>query len=463
MDDVNEGDRNQAEGPQGTGAPAGPVEPTQPHWWPGAIGATTPPEGGGAAPTGEPTGQWPAGWDQPAARWAPPREPARPTRSPAVPIALILAALVLIAAGVVIGHGLWTRTVGSARPIPSTQPTTPQSPSENPGSSGPTNAGAIASQVDPGLVDINTTLSYQQAEGAGTGMVLTPSGEVLTNNHVIEGATNISVTDIGNGRTYGATVVGYDVTRDLAIIQLQGASNLKTVSTGDSSQLSVGDKVVGVGNAQGRGGTPSYAGGTVTALNQTITASDALDGSRQLSGLIESSTYIQPGDSGGPVVNQDGQVVAMDTAAAAGFAGFQSGGSPSYSIPINEAITVSKQIEAGRSSSTVHIGATAFLGVQISASNSPGVGSGIGGFSPQTPPTNGVVVAAVLSGEPAEQAGMVAGDVIIKVGNVSVDSPSALTDALLAYHPGGKVQIYWTDTSGQAQSAIVQLASGPPQ
>jgi S1-C subfamily serine protease len=375
-----------------------------------------------------------------------------------VPIALILAALILIAAGVVIGHGLWTRTVGSARPIPSTQPTTPQSPS-----SGPTNAGAIASQVDPSLVDINTTLSYQQAEGAGTGMVLTPGGEILTNNHVIEGATNISVTDIGNGRTYGATVVGYDVTRDLAIIQLQGASNLHTVSIGDSSKLSVGDKVVGIGNAQGRGGTPSYAGGTVTALNQTITASDALDGSRQLSGLVESSTYIQPGDSGGPVVNQNGQVVAMDTAAAAGFAGFQSGGSPSYSIPINEAITVFKQIEVGRSSSTVHIGATAFLGVQVSASNTPGIGGGIGGFSPQTPPTNGVVVAAVLSGDPAEQAGMVAGDVITKVGSVSVDSPSALTDALLAYHPGVKVQISWTDTSGQSQSATVQLASGPPQ
>jgi S1-C subfamily serine protease len=430
----------------------GPASPSESNWWPGAAGATTPPDQSGD----EATSEWPSAWDPARAQWAPPRYQAQRSGSAAGPIALVLAALVLLAAGVVIGHGLWTRTVGSiSLPPRMLQPT---SPSAVPGSSGPADAGTIASKVDPSLVDINTTLSYQQAAGAGTGMVLTPNGEVLTNNHVIEGETGISVTDVGNGRTYGATVVGYDVTADVAILQLQGASNLQTVSLGNSSDVKIGEKVVAIGNAEGRGGTPSYAGGEITALNQTITASDALEGSRQLTGLIESSAYIQPGDSGGPVVNDNGQVIAMDTAASEGFAGFESGGSPSYSIPINEAMAVARQVESGHSSSTVHIGPTAFLGIQVEANP-----LGPGGFGVQAPPINGVFVASVLAGEPAAQAGITAGDVITSVGGAHVSSPSTLTAVLGNYHPGNKVQVDWTNPSGQQQSAIIQLASGPPQ
>jgi S1-C subfamily serine protease len=430
----------------------GPASPSQSNWWPGAAGATTPPDHSGE----EATSEWPSTGDPARAQWAPPRYKPQRSGSAVGPIALVLAALLLLAAGVVIGHGLWTRTVGSASlPPRMIQPT---SPTAVPGSSGPADAATIASRVDPSLVDINTTLSYQQAAGAGTGMVLTPTGEVLTNNHVIEGETGISVTDVGNGRTYDATVVGYDVTADVAILQLQGASNLKTVSLGNSSNVTVGEKVVAIGNAEGRGGTPSYAGGEVTALNQTITASDALEGSRQLTGLIESSAYIQPGDSGGPVVNDNGQVIAMDTAASEGFAGFESGGSPSYSIPINEAMAVARQVESGHSSSTVHVGPTAFLGIQVEANP-----FGPGGFGVQTPPINGVFVASVLAGEPAAQAGIAAGDVITSVGGAHVSSPSTLTAVLGNYHPGNKVQVDWTDPSGQQQSAMIQLASGPPQ
>ena len=146
-------------------------------------------------------------------------------------------------------------------------------------------------------------------------MVLSSDGKVLTNNHVISGATSISVTDIGNGKTYSAKVVGYDRTHDVAVLQLQNASGLQTTPLGDSSKVSVGDSVVGVGNAGGVGGTPSAAAGTVTALNQTITASDDGNGtSEQLSGLIQVNADIQPGDSGGSLVNSQGQVVGIDTA-----------------------------------------------------------------------------------------------------------------------------------------------------
>ena len=240
------------------------------------------------------------------------------------------------------------------------------------GSSGPSDASAIAAKVDPGLVDINTTLGYSQEQAAGTGIVLSSNGVVLTNNHVIDGATTISVTDVGNQKTYTASVVGYDRTGDVAVLQLHNASGLTTANLGNSSNASVGQDVVGIGNAGGTGGTPSAAGGTVTALNQSITASDEGDGtSEQLSGLIETNANIQPGDSGGALVNTSGQVLGMDTAASAGFSfqsNDQSSGTQGYAIPINTALNIARAIEAGSSSTTVHIGETAFLGVEISPS-----------------------------------------------------------------------------------------------
>ena len=175
----------------------------------------------------------------------------------------------------------------------------------------------IAARVDPGLVDVVSTDGDQQATAAGTGIVLSASGLVLTNNHVINGATAIKVTDIGNGRTYTAKVVGYDASHDVAVIQLQNASGLTTASLGNSSTVQSGDSVVALGNAGGKGGTPSVAAGTVTGLNQSITASDDLSGaSEQLTGLIQTNADIQPGDSGGSLVNSYGQVIGIDTAAS---------------------------------------------------------------------------------------------------------------------------------------------------
>jgi S1-C subfamily serine protease len=135
-------------------------------------------------------------------------------------------------------------------------------------------AAQIASRVDPAVVDVTSTLGYEQATAKGTGIVLTSNGEILTNNHVINGATSISVTDIGNGKTYKATVVGYDESHDIAVLQLTGASGLTVATTGDSGSAAVGDDVVALGNAGGAGGTPAVASGVVTALNQAITASD---------------------------------------------------------------------------------------------------------------------------------------------------------------------------------------------
>ena len=341
------------------------------------------------------------------------------------------------------------------------------------GGSGPSDASAIAAKVDPGLVDINTTLGYAQQQAAGTGIVISSNGVILTNNHVINGATKISVTDVGNQKTYTAKVVGYDRSHDIAVLQLQNASGLQTAALSTSS-ASVGQDVVGVGNAGGTGGTPSAAGGTVTALNQSITASDQGDGtSEQLNGLIETNADIQPGDSGGALVNTSGQVLGVDTAASAGYSfqfNGQSQGNQGFAIPISTALSIARQIEAGNSSSTVHIGETAFLGVEINPQGSSGSGdnSGFGGvFGGNSGNTgssvSGASVAGVVTNEPAQEAGIAQGDVITSVGGKSIDSANALTSAMLTYHPGDKVSISWTDGSGQNHTATVQLSSGPPQ
>jgi S1-C subfamily serine protease len=414
------------------------------------------------------------------------------------------AAVLALAAGVGIGHVAWTSSPSTPTAAPASgtspsngsgSPSSPGSgsaPSGSSGSSGPGDVSAIASKVDPGLVDIDTTLGFQQEEAAGTGIVLTSNGEIVTNNHVIDGATTISVTDIGNGKTYSASVVGYNRTKDIAVLQLHDASGLQTATIGDSSNASVGEDVVGIGNAGGTGGTPSAAGGTVTALNQAITASDEGDGSsEQLTGLIETNANIMPGDSGGSLVNTAGVVLGIDTAASAGFS-FQSSGQSSgnqgYAIPINTAITIAKQIEAGTASSTVHIGATAFLGVEVaqttcSSGGSSGVGgggfgggsfgggsgfSGGSGFGEGSEgsgntASSGALICSVVTSSPAQEGGLAEGDTITSLNGQAVATPTALTNLIEPFHPGDKVTIGWTDASGQSHTASVDLSSGPPQ
>jgi S1-C subfamily serine protease len=350
----------------------------------------------------------------------------------------------------------------------------------------PLSASQIAHRVDPALVDVVSTLGNQGASAAGTGIVLTSNGTVLTNNHVVRGATSIKVTDVGNGRTYTAKVVGYDATKDVAVIQLQNASGLTTANLGDSSSVQSGDSVTALGNAGGKGGTPSVATGTVTALNQGITASDEGSGSNseQLTGLIETNANIQPGDSGGALVNSYGQVIGMNTAASSGTQ-FQSQSDQAavqaYAIPVDNAESIAKQVEAGQGSSTVHIGATAFLGIETDGSNSGsgsgtgsgnsggfggfggfGDGSGTNGSGTNGSGTNGgVTIAGALSGSAAANAGLTAGDTITSVGGQAVSSTSDIQQALVKYHPGDKISLSWLDQSGQSQTTTVTLGSGP--
>lgn len=379
---------------------------------------------------------------------------------------LVATAMVLgtLAASIAIGHEVWPTDQGTAgRDVAASSSSTSATDS----------VASVAAKVDPALVDVNVTFAYQQASGAGTGIVLTSNGEVLTNNHVVEGATSISVTDVGNGRTYQATVVGYDRSADVAVLQLKHASGLATARIAKASEAKVGQEVVAIGNAGGTGGTPTAAAGTITALNQAVTPVDELTGtSESLTGLIETDADIQSGDSGGSLVDTSGEVVGMDTAAETGSSlGSQYGQTDQteqgYAIPIHKALSIASQIEAGHGSSSVHVGATAFLGVLSDSSESgtseSGSRYGYYGYAGDGEQTAGVTVSGVVESSAAEQAGLTAGDVITSFGGHAVDSSSQLTDLISGYRPGEKVQIGWTDQYGQTHTATVTLGSGPAQ
>ena len=287
-------------------------------------------------------------------------------------------------------------------------------------------------------------------------MVLTSSGEVLTNNHVISGATTIKVIVPKTDHSYTARVLGYDRTADVALLQLQGASNLKTVSI-SSAHLPVGATVTALGNAGGDGSISSAAG-TVTGLGKSITASDDAGGTEQLTGLIETNAGVQPGDSGGPLVNSQGQVAGMDTAASSGFGFRDVSATDAYAIPIAKALSVAHAISSGEASATVHIGATAFLGIQIESVNAPGYG-----FGGRSTSASGALVAGVVSGGPAASAGLAAGDVITTINGHTVSSPTGISALVLTQTPGAKIRVAYVDQSGASYTASVTLGSGPAQ
>ncbi|GAB3491289.1 S1C family serine protease [Flexivirga sp.] len=296
----------------------------------------------------------------------------------------------------------------------------------------------------PGVVMIDTVV--QGGEGAGSGIVLTSDGVVLTNYHVVDGSTAIRV-KVANGSTYTAKVLGFDQTHDVALIKLEGASGLQTASL-DTGKALLGEKVTAVGQGGGRG-TLYKTSGRITDTNQQITASDGGTGAsaETLHGLLETNAQIVPGYSGGPLLNSGGQVVGMDTAA--------SSGTPvtGYAIPTSAALKIAGQIESGTKTSTVHIGSRAALGVEISTRSAAAYG--YGGSA------TGASVVGVASGGAAASAGITAGSTITAIDGKPVAGPTALTGVLDTKYPGDKVSVSWVDAQGQPHTATVTLGTSP--
>ncbi len=393
-----------------------------------------PPSGSGAVPP-----EWSVGTPTPP---PPPRPPARGARG------MALALVVAVVAGF-----LGVTYLRSSPPSVDTSlfaPARPSAAAPAPSGTSGLSSSAISAavaKIDQGVVNIDTVLGFEGARAAGTGMVLTASGEVLTNNHVIQGATKITATVVATGKSYSAQVVGTDPTGDVAVIQLVGASGLRTISTAKLSTVNVGDPVIAVGNAGGKGGTPSVATGSVTSLNQSITASDPNGANAQrLTGLIEVDAPIQAGDSGGPLANRNGDVIGMDSAAEVSGARFRPTTGRGYAIPIEKALSIAGQIEAGNASPTIHIGLPAFLGVQLA-------GAARGGGA--------ALVTGVEPGTPAASIGLARGDTITSINGTAVGGATSLSSLLQSQRVGDRVIVGWTDPFGGTHSATATLVAGP--
>jgi S1-C subfamily serine protease len=408
-----------------------PDEDATDHW-PGATHGMPAPPGWGQP--GEAFGQ--TSGSQPAspspAGWAP-RPDQEPPKKPSKWVPLLVAAALVL-----------TLIVGSATAISLSNVSTTGA---QPGAGG-----------DAGIVDVTT---YAKTEigssqlapaGAGTGMVLTADGEVLTNNHVVQGAWKIQVR-VPGASSYTATVVGVDPAHDVALIQLQDASNLETVSPGDSASVSVGEQVAGIGNALGRGGTPTVASGAVTGLNRSITANDPNGTSERLNGMIQTNAHIQPGDSGGALVNGDGEVIGMITAGSDTQTTSATQASVGFAIPISTALDVVDQIHAG-GGGTVLMGERGYLGVGVSPlGTDPTTAAQLGVSS-------GVMVSGVEPNGPAADAGMQTPAIITAIDGKPVTSPDTLGPLLHSHVPGENATVTWVDANGQ-HTETVQLISGP--
>jgi S1-C subfamily serine protease len=304
----------------------------------------------------------------------------------------------------------------------------------------------IAELTEPAIVDIETELASGAA--AGTGMVITASGEVLTNNHVIEGATDISVTIGDSSRSYDAEVIGTAPEADVALLQVDGVSDLPTVTLGDSSALEVGDAVVAIGNALDLPGPPRVTEGAITALAQSITVSGEDGSSDHLTDLIQTSAELQPGNSGGPLFDDTGRVIGVNTAAELTGRGSRSTSESStgFAIPIDAVEGIVAQIQDGDEGGGVRVGPAGYLGVAI-RNDSAGV--------------SGALVSDVEPDSPADAAGLEAGDVVVSIDGASVDDASELGEAIRAHDPGDDVELEWIDADGQRRTATVTLAESP--
>jgi S1-C subfamily serine protease len=350
---------------------------------------------------------------------------------------------------------LFSDSSNASRDIPIVQPAPTDDQTGSSGASGPSggsSSSSTASDVSAALVNVTTTLS-DGGEGAGTGMIISSSGYVLTNNHVIANSTSIRVEIGGDGSSHTAKVVGYDVADDVALIKIDDVSGLDTIPIGDPDDVQINDDVTVIGNALGRGGSPTVTPGTVVALNRQITATDA-DGSNAetLVNMIQVEADVQPGDSGGALVGDDGKVVGMTTAASVnGFRLQQTTTGVGFAIRIDKAVGIAEQIRNGDETDGVHVGGRALLGVSITD-------SGLFGGSSQ----DGAYVNDVAEDTPAADAGIQGGDTIVAIGDETIASSRDLQDVMNGYHPGDKVSVSWIDSSGDTRHATLQLVEGPP-
>ena len=310
------------------------------------------------------------------------------------------------------------------------------------GKTRPADAEAVAQTLGPAVVDLDVSLPGG-GRASATGMVLTPAGEVVTNNHVIAEATAITARVAGTGRTYVATVLGYDATDDVAVLGLDDASGLPTIAPADASTLAAGDPIVVIGSVAGVEGVPTPLTGAVRALDQKVGA-----GSETLRGMVEIDVPTRAGDSGGPVADAGAKVLAMTTAAPGGNRfREQTRSDVTFAIPIDHVLAVVDRVDAGRSTSTVHVGPRAVLGVGVRPTSPDG---GAGAY-----------VVSVQSDGPAARVGIVADTIIVSIDETTIQTTRVLGTTLDHYRPGDVVRIGYVGRDGVFRARRRRTRVGP--
>ncbi|HVA22549.1 MAG TPA: trypsin-like peptidase domain-containing protein [Candidatus Micrarchaeia archaeon] len=323
-------------------------------------------------------------------------------------------------------------------------------------------AAVVAAKVQPAIVDVSSQVMGVGGVGtsAGTGMIVTGSGAVVTNNHVVQGATSVRVQMPSRHRSYPARVIAVDPSQDIALLQMTGVSGLPTVTFANRSSIRVGEAVVAIGNAYGLGGAPSVTSGTIVATNRAVTASDGLASSEHLTGMLETNASLARGDSGGPLVDAAGHVVGMDTAANTS-PNAQASGTIAFAIPSGRLTQVVRAIQDGAPRASIVRTRTAFLGVDVEnatgggAFGVPGTGPGTGAST-----TRGALVVAVVPRTPAAQIGLQPGDIIVSADGRRVTTRSVLSAVIKSKRPGQRITLTWQAGATTSRSAVT-LAEGP--
>ena len=322
-------------------------------------------------------------------------------------------------------------------PSPSSPTPAPTAPTASGGPRPEQTTGAVAmtDALRRGVVIVEGAGSDEVS--AGTGLVLTADGFVLTNYHVVESSHTIHVTLGEDGRRVVATLAGRDAARDVALLAVRGVTGLATVTL-DDDPVAVGDVVVAAGNARGEGRLLAHRG-NVLALDQRVTVpgDDDADPGEEHSGMIRSSAPGFPGDSGGPLFDAEGEVLGVTTAGSD-----DGGGRDLYAIPIAEAVGIADQIRAGDESGTVVIGPRALLGVLLAAPEASEAG---------------LEVTSIVPDSPAAAVGIKAGDRLLEVAGRPVTTRGRLIRELDEFEPAAEGDVEWRTSSGRDRTAPGQV------
>jgi putative serine protease PepD len=309
----------------------------------------------------------------------------------------------------------------------------------------------LVDKVIPAVVSIDVKSGSN--EDQGTGMIITPDGEVITNNHVIELYTqggntgSITVTQYGQTKSEPTTLIGYDATKDVALLKINNESNLPTVTFGNSGKAQVGDAVVAIGNALGlAAGTPTVTQGIVSALGRSVSAGGTGTSTENLQNLIQTDAAINPGNSGGPLIDTSAQVIAMNTAVAGTASDGTSSQNIGFAIPIAQVEALIPQLQKGGQTGT----GGAFLGVDITTLT-PALRQQYG-----LTPTQGAVILSVVPGSPADKAGLKQGDVIVNINGTAITTAEDLQKVVQNAKPGQSVAItYYVGSSKHTANATL--------